>query len=109
MAIRRDILRCVVQLSPRPVFPATGYFGGLARTCVSHFYAGVSTTPVEMLVDDNQPDFPRLQFPPVGVEMWPSISVTLASKDSRGRDYGYSPGESSMTDLGFPRANCTPV
>ena len=78
--IRRDILRCVVQLSRRPVFPAAGYlgyFGGLARICVNDLYAGVSTTPVEILVDDNQPDFPRLQFPPVGVEMWPSISVTL--------------------------------
>ena len=34
MAIRRDILCCVVQLSRRPVFPAAGYFGyfgGLAR------------------------------------------------------------------------------
>ena len=59
MDIRRDILRCVVQLSRRPVFPDVGYFGyfgGLARTCVSDLYAEVSTTPVEMLVDDNQPD-----------------------------------------------------
>ena len=112
MAIRRDILRCVVQLSRRPVFPAAGYFGYfgvLAKTCVIDLYAGVSTTPVEMLVDDYQPDFPRLQFPPVGVEVWPSISVTLASKDSRGHGCGYSPDVSSMTDLGFPRASCTPV
>ena len=29
--------------------------------------------------------------------------------DSRGRGYGYSPGESSMTDLGFRRARWTPV
>ena len=46
-------------------------------------YAGVSTSPVAMMVD--------------------------GSMDSRGRGYGYSPGESSMTDLGFPRASCTPV
>ena len=105
--IRRNILRCVVQLSRRPVFPDVGYFGyfgGLARTCVSDLYAGVSTTLVEMLVDDNQLDCSRLQFPPVGMEMWPSISVTLACNG-----YGYSPGESSMTDLGFPRPSCTPV
>ena len=104
MAIRRDILCCVVRLSRRPVFPAAGYlgyFGGLARTCVIDLYTGVSTTPVEMLVDDNQTDFPRLQFPPVGVEVWLSTSVTLAS--------GYSPDDSPMTDLGFLRASCTPV
>ena len=55
VAIRRGILRCVVQLSRRPVFPAAsylGYFGDLARTCVMDLYTGVSTTPVEMLVDD---------------------------------------------------------
>ena len=37
VAIHTNILRCVVQLSRRPVFPAAGYFGflgGLARTCV---------------------------------------------------------------------------
>ena len=95
MAIRRGILRCVVQLYCRPVFPAVGclgYFGGLARTCVIDLYAGVSTTSVEMMVVDKNPDFSK-----------------LASKDSRGHGYGYSPGESSMTDLGFPRASCTPV
>ena len=35
VAIRRDRLGCVVQLSCRPAFPAAGYlgcFGGLART-----------------------------------------------------------------------------
>ena len=42
------------------------YVGGLARTCVIDLYAGVSTTPVEMLVKDDQPDFSRLQFPPFG-------------------------------------------
>ena len=115
MAIRRDILCCVVRLSCRPVFPAAGYlgyFGGLARTCVIDLYTGVSTTLVEMLVEDNQMDFPRLQFPPVDMEVWPSTSVTLPSEDSRGRGcegHGYSPGDSSMTDLGFPRASCTPV
>ena len=89
VAIRRDRLRCVVQLSCRPAFPAAGYlgcFGGLARTCVIDLYAGVSTTPVEMMVEDKKPDF-----------------LELASKDSRGRGYGYSPGGSSKTDLGFPR------
>ena len=52
-------------------------------------------------------------FPPwtVTKSQW-STSVTLASEDSRGRGcegHGYSPGDSSMTDLGFPRASCTPV
>ena len=46
MAIRRDRLRCVVQ-----------YFGGLAWTCVIDLYAGVSTTPVEIMVEDQKPDF----------------------------------------------------
>ena len=62
-----------------------------------------------MLGDDDQSDFPRLQFLPVGMEVWRSISVALASKDSRRRGYGYPPDESSMTDLGFPQASCTPV
>ena len=55
VAICRDRLRCVVQLSCRPAFPAVGYlgcFGGLARTCVIDLYAGVSTTPVEIMVED---------------------------------------------------------
>ena len=97
LAIHRDMLCCDAQSSRRPVFPAAGYMGyagGLARTCVMDLYAGVSTTPVEMLVKDDQPDFPRLQFPPVGVEVWPSTSVALASEDSRGRGcawHGYSP------------------
>ena len=93
VAIRRDRLRCIVQLSYRPAFPAAGYlgcFGGLARTCVIDLYAGVSITPIEMMVEDKKPDF-----------------LELASKDSRGR--GYSQGGSSKTDLGFPRASCTPV
>ena len=65
VVLRRDILRCVVQ-----------YFGGLARTCVIALYAGVSTTPVEIMVEDKKPDF-----------------LELVSKDSRGRSCGYSPGE----------------
>ena len=98
-----------------PVFLAMGYlgsFGGLARTCIIDLYAGVSTTPVEMLVDDIQTDFPRLQFPPVGVEVLPSALVTLMSDDSRRRGCAgnrYSPGDSFMKYLGFPRASCTPV
>ena len=97
-----------------PVFPATGclgYFGGLARICVIDLYAGVSTAPVEMLVDFNQMDFPKLQFLPVGVKVLPSTSVTLTSADSRERGCpgnGHSPGDSFMTNLGFPRASCTP-
>ena len=115
LAIRRDILCCDVQSSCRPVFPAVGYMGyvgGLARTCVIDLYAGGSTNPVEMLVKDDQPDFPRLQFPPVGVEVWPSTSIALTSEDSRGRGcvwHGYSPDDSSMPDLGFPRLSCSPV
>ena len=81
MAIRRDRLRCVVQ-----------YFGGLAMTCVIDLYAGVSTTPVVIMVEDQKPDF-----------------LALACQDSRGRGYGYSPGGSSMTDLCFPRGSCSPV
>ena len=50
---------CVV-LSCRPVF------GGLARACVIDLYAGVSTIPVEIMVED---------------------FLELASTDSRGRDY----------------------
>ena len=95
VAICRDRLRCVVQLSCRTAFPAAGYlrcFGGLTRTCVIDLYTGVSITPVEMMVEDKKPDF-----------------LKLASKDSRGRGYGYSPGGSFKTDLGFPRASCTPV
>ena len=115
LAVRRDILCCDVQSSRRPVFPAAGYMGyvgGLPRTCVIDLYAGVSTTPVEMLVKDDQPDFPTLQFPPVGVEVWLSTSVALASEDSRGRGcawHGYSPDDSSMPDLGFPQVSCSPV
>ena len=81
MAIRRDRLRCVVQ-----------YFGGLAWTSVIDLYAGVSTAPVEIMVEDQKPDF-----------------LALACQDSRGRGYGYSLGGSSMTDLGFPRVSCSPV
>ena len=81
MAIRRDRLRCVVQ-----------YFGGLARTCVIDLYTGVSTIPVEIMVEDQEPDF-----------------LALARQDSRGRGYGYSPGGSSMTDLCFPQVSCSLV
>ena len=65
MAIRRDRLRCVVQ-----------YFGGLAWTSVIDLYAGVSTAPVEIMVEDQKPDF-----------------LALACQDSRGRGYGYSQHE----------------
>ena len=51
VAIRRDRLSWVVQLSCRPAF------GGLAGTCVIDLYAGVSTTPVEIMVEDRMPDF----------------------------------------------------
>ena len=51
---------CVVQ-----------YFGGLAMTCVIDLYAGVSTTPVVIMVEDQKPDF-----------------LALACQDSRGRGYG---------------------
>ena len=81
VAIRRDILCCVVQ-----------YFGGLAGTCVIDLYAGVSTTPVEMLVEDKTPNF-----------------LEITSEDSCGRRYGYSPGGDSKTALGFPRVSCSPV
>ena len=64
MAIRRDILCCVVQ-----------YFGGLAWTSVVDLYAGVSTAPVEIMAEDKRPDF-----------------RALACQDSRGRSYGYSLG-----------------
>ena len=80
MATRRDRLRCVVQ-----------YFGGLAWTSVIDLYAGVSTAPVEIIVEDQKPDF-----------------LALACQDSRGR-YGYSPVGGYMTDLGFPRVRCSPV
>ena len=73
--------------------------------------AGESTAPVEMLGDDAQTDFPRSQFPPGVVGVLPSTSVTLMSDDSRRRGCagnGHSPGEDSMTDLGFPRPSYTP-
>ena len=66
--------------------------GGLAGTCVIDLYAGVSSTPVEIMVEDKMPDF-----------------LELASTDSQGCDYVYSLDGSSKTDLGFPRASCTPV
>ena len=69
----RDILCGDVQSARRPVFPAVGYMGyvgDLARTCVIDLYAGVSTTVVEMLATDDQPDFSRLL---VGGEVWPPI------------------------------------
>ena len=81
MAIRKDILRCVIQ-----------YFRELARTGFIDFYTGVSTTPAVIMVEDQNPDF-----------------LALARQDSRGRGYGNSPGRSSMTDLGFPRVSCSPV
>ena len=114
MAIWRNIWSDVVRFSRKPVFPATGClgsFGGLARICVIDLCAGVSTAPVEMIVDFNQMDFPKLQFPPVVVEVLPSTSVTLASADSQGRGCpgnGHSPGDGFMTNLGFPQASCTP-
>ena len=79
--IRRDKLCCVVQ-----------YFGGLTWTSVIDLYAGVSTAPVEIMVEHQRPDF-----------------LALACQDSRGRGYGYSPGGGSMTDLGFPWVSCSPV
>ena len=72
MAIRRDRLRCVVQ-----------YFGGLAWTSVIDVYAGVSTAPVEIMVEDQKPDFLALGI----------------CEDSRGRGYGYSPGGCSRLYL----------
>ena len=78
MAMRMDRIRCVVQ-----------HFGGLAWTSVIDLYAGVSTAPVEIMAEDQKPDF-----------------RALACQDSRGRSYGYSPGGGSMTDLGFPRVSC---
>ena len=54
---RRDRLRCVVQ-----------YFGGL---CVIDLHGGVSTTAVDILVEDQKPDF-----------------LALTCQDSRGRGYG---------------------
>ena len=114
MAIWRNIWSYVVRFSRVPVFPATGYlgsFGGLARICVIDLYAGVSTAPVEMLADFNQMDFPKLQFPPVGMEVLPSISVILTSGDSRGHGCpgnDHSPGDGFMRNLGFPWASCTP-
>ena len=69
VAIRRDRLRCVVQ-----------YFEGLAWTSVIDLYAGVSTAPVEIMVEDQKPDL-----------------LALARVLE-----GYSPGGGSMADLGFP-------
>ena len=65
LAIRRDRLRCVVQ-----------YFRGLTRTGVIDLYAGVSTTPVGRMVEDQKPDL-----------------LALTRQDSRGRDFGYSQTE----------------
>ena len=64
-----------------------------------------------MIVDFSQMDFPKLQFPPVGVEVLPSTLATLTSADSQGRGCpgnGHSPGDGFMTNLGFPQASCTP-
>ena len=54
VVIRRDRLRWIVQLSCRPAF------GGLTGTCVIDLYAGVSTTPVEIMVEYKMPDFLEL-------------------------------------------------
>ena len=81
MAIHRDRLHCVVQ-----------YFGGLAWTSVIDLYAGVSTAPVEIMAEDQKPDF-----------------LALTCQDSGGRGYGYSPGRGYMANLGFPRVRCSPV
>ena len=71
---------------------------------------GESTAPVEILVDDTQTDFPRPQFPPGGVEVLPSTSVTPISDNARRRGCAgndHSLGENSITDLGFRWARCT--
>ena len=68
------------------------YFGGLAWTCVIVLYAGVSTTPAEIMVEDQKPDF-----------------LALVSKDSRGRGYGYSRVEVPRLIWVFPRVSCSPV
>ena len=81
LAIRKDRLCCVVQ-----------YFRGLARTGVIDLYAGVLTTPVGRMVEDQKPDL-----------------LALTRQDSRGRGSGYSPGRRYMTDLGFPRVSCSLV
>ena len=107
------MLCCVVRLSRMLVLPATGYlrsFGGLGGTCIVDLDARVDS-PIEMLGDDTQRDFPRPHFPPGGMEVLPSTSVTLMSNNSRRRGCagnGHSPGENSITDLCFPRASCTP-
>ena len=70
MAIWRAVLCSVVQLSHRPVLPATGYlksFGDLERTCIMDLNTGKSTAPAETLGDDTQTDFPRSQFSRRGV------------------------------------------
>ena len=68
-----------------PVLPATGYlrsFEGLGTTCIIDLNHGESPAPFEMLGDDTQTDFPRPQFPPGGVGVLPSTSVTLMSDNS---------------------------
>ena len=69
--------------------------------------------PLEMCAVDS--NFPWARFPPGELctdtlmeDRKPDFLV-LASEDSRGRGYGYSPGGSSKTDLGFPRLSCSPV
>ena len=85
------MLCCLYRI---PVLPATGYlrsFGGLGRTCIIDLYAGVSTAQLICW-----------QFPPGGVEVLPSTSVTLMSNDSGRRGCagnGHSPGASFITDL----------
>ena len=72
------MLCCVVRLSRMPVLPAAGYLRSFG---IIDLNAGASTAPVEMLGDDTQTDFSRPQFPPGGVEVLPSTSVTLMSDD----------------------------
>ena len=99
IAIWRDMLCCVVRLSRMPVLPVTGCLGSfrdLGRTCVLDLNAGESDAPVEMLRHKMETVFPRLPFPPCGVRVLPSATVTLVRGGSRRRGCdrcGFSPGE----------------
>ena len=58
-----QIVLCCSVISQAGV-SGSGLFRIFWKPCEEgHVYAGVSTTPVEMLVDDDRPFFPRLKFP----------------------------------------------
>ena len=107
IAICRDVLCGIARLSSMPVFPVTGClrsFRGLGKTWVLDLNTGESKAPVRMLGDEMETVFPRPQFPPCGVRVLPSATVTLVSGGSRRHGCagnGHSPSEKLRDRSGF--------